>query len=78
MVFVPVILPPTPCANLPNSFAPAVVQRSLCLESRSNWRYSNNFLVLWLRTGLADSLCRWATRLEMDDTCVFCSPFLTQ
>ncbi len=36
MVFVLSIRLPTPCANLPNSFAPALVQISLCLGSRSN------------------------------------------
>ena len=67
MVFVPSIHPPTPCANLPNSFAPALVQISLCLGSRNNWRYSSNFPVSKLRTGLVDSCRRWVTRSAMDD-----------
>ena len=67
MVFVPSIHPPTPCANLPNSFAPAFVQISLCLGSRSNWRYSSNLPVSQSRTGLADSRRRWSTRSAMED-----------
>ena len=67
MVFVPSIHPPTPCANLPNSFAPALVQISLCLGSRNNWQYSSNFPVLKSRTGLADSCRCWATCSAMDD-----------
>ena len=76
-MFVSAIHPPTPCANLPNLFAPAVVQCYLCLGCLSNCRYLSCFLVLWLRTGLADSLRHWAKRSAMDDTCVFCSPFIT-
>jgi hypothetical protein len=67
MVFVPSICPPTPCANLPYSFSPALVQISLCLGSRNNWRSSSNFPVSKLRTGSADSRRRWATRSAMDD-----------
>ena len=67
MVFVLSICLPTPCTNLPNSFAPALVQVSLCLGSHNNWQYSSNFPVLKLRTGLVDSCRRWATRSAMDD-----------
>ncbi len=69
MVFVLSIRPPTPCANLPNSFA--LVQISLCLGSRNNWRYSSNFPVSKSKTGLADSHRHWATRSAMDDDGVF-------
>ena len=63
MVFVLSICPPTPCANLPNSFAPALVQISLRLGSQ----YLSCFLVSKSRTGLADSCRPWATRSAMDD-----------
>ena len=63
MVFVLSICPPTPCANLPNSFAPALVQISLRLGSQ----YLSSFLVSKSRTGLADSCRPWATRSAMDD-----------
>ena len=66
MVFVPSIRPPTPCANLPNSFAPALVQISVCLGSLNNCRYSSNFPVSSSRTGLADCHLRWATRSAID------------
>ena len=67
MVFVPSICPPTPCAILPNSFAPALVQISFCLGSRNNWRYSSNFPVSKSRTGLADSCRCWATGSAIDE-----------
>ena len=70
MVFVPSIRPPTPCDNLPNSFAPALVQISLCLGSCNNWQYSSNFPVSKSRTELADSHRCWATRSAMDDDSV--------
>ena len=67
MVLVPSIRPPTPCAKLPNLFAPDLVQISLCLGSRNNWQYSSNFPVSKSRTGVADSCRCWATRSAMDD-----------
>ena len=66
MVFVPSIRPPTPCANLPNSFAPALVQISVCLGSLNNCRYSSNFPVSLSRTGLVDCRLRWATHSAID------------
>ena len=66
MVFVPSIRPPTPCANLPNSFALALVQISVCLGSLNNCRYSSNFPVSSSRTGLADYCLHWATRSAID------------
>ena len=70
MKFLPWIIPPTLCANLPNSFAPALVQHSLCLGSCNNLQYLSHLPVLWSRTGLADSLRLWATRSAMDDNSV--------
>ena len=66
MVFVPSIRPPTPCSNLPNSFAPALVQISLCLGSFNKCQYLSNFPVSSSRTGLADCHLRWATRSAID------------
>ena len=66
MVFVPSIRPPSSCANLLNSFAPALVQISLCLGSLNNCRYSSNFPMSSSRTGQADCHLCWAMRSAID------------
>lgn len=81
MVFVPSILPPTPCTILPNLFAPALFQIFLCFGSHSECQYFNNLHVCWSRTGLADSLLHQATWSAIDsagDFTMACLRLFTQ
>jgi hypothetical protein len=53
MVLEPSILPPTPCANRPNSFVAAFFQMGNVLSSWMRWRYSRLAPVSSLITELA-------------------------
>jgi len=65
IVSVPFILPPMPCANLPNSSAADLVHTSLNRGCFSSQRYSRSCPVSWSRTALAASRLRRATRSAM-------------
>jgi hypothetical protein len=65
IVSVPFILPPMPCANLPNSSAVDLFQTSLKRGCFNRRRYSSSFPVSWSSTAWAASRLWWATQLVM-------------
>ena len=66
IVSVSFILPPMPCANLPNSSAADLFQTSLKRGCFSKRRYSSSSPVSWSSTAWAASRRRRATRSAMD------------
>ncbi len=70
IVSVPFILPPMPCANLPNSSAADIFQTSLKRGCFNKRRYSSSSLVSWSSTVWAASRRRRATRSAMDSLTV--------
>ncbi len=70
IVSIPFILPPMPCANLPNSSAADLFQTSLKRGCFNRRRYSSISLVSWSSTAWAASRRRRATRSAMDSLTV--------
>ena len=66
IVSVPFILPPMPCANLPNSSAADLFQTSLKHGCFNRRRYSSSSPISWSSTAWAASRRWWATWSAMD------------
>ena len=66
IVSVPLILPPIPCANCPNSSAADLFQTSLKRGCFNKRRYSSSSPFSWSRTAWAASRRRRATHSAMD------------